>query len=109
MLVMKRLVYPKQWEEEWYTTWLTRKQYFNIPLEHVSLHFMSVKSSESTQSEKDRARFDMSPSEDEDEVYDTSIGKIITMRYRSGERMTRVHHNHTSFLPKSRWKRKYLP
>jgi hypothetical protein len=104
---MKRLVYPKQWDEEWYTSWSTRKQKLNTPLEGVSLHFNSVRSSESTDSGRDSTRFEINSSEDE--IYDTSIGKIITMRYRTGERMTRVHCNHTSFLSRSRWKRKYCP
>jgi len=109
MLVMKRLVYPKQWEQEWYTTWLTNKQLLNMPIDRVSMHHLtSVKSGDSTQSENDSTGFNTNLS-GEDEVFDTSIGKIITMRYRTGERMTRVHCNHTSFLFKSRWKHKYFP
>ena len=47
--------------------------------------------------------------DNQEEKQDTSIGKLHTMRYRAGERMSRVHYDYTSFLYKSKWKRKYFP
>jgi hypothetical protein len=103
---MRRLVYPKQWDEEWYTSWMTRKLNFQIPKDRLPDYFSTANSRDF---ESDSMRYDRSESEEEEEVYDTSIGNIITMRYRAGERMTKVHHNHTSFLYKSRWRKKYFP
>ena len=36
------------------------------------------------------------------------IGTLHTLRYKMGERTTRVHYDYTSMLRKSRWKKKYV-
>lgn len=78
------------WDEAWYTTWRSRKDNPN--------NFKSVQSS-----------FSDSDSQRSISLQIHEIGTICTMRYRIGERVSRVHPQYTSSLRKSRWKKKYFP
>ena len=104
-IMMKRLMYPKQWEEEWYLTWLTRKRNLvNLKRNNSARPFLQ------TVTRNGSGGSDGNSIDDEKDQHNVqNIGKIYTVRYRSGERMSRVHYDYTSFLYRSKWKRKYFP
>jgi len=112
---------PNTWEEEWYTTWKTRRDNPNTlkrrELENSSRNdgiddFQSVVTNQRRISESTSTRGQLA---DLDSCIGAvvlslpEIGTINTLRFRTGERVSRVHHEHTSFLRKSRWKKKYFP
>ena len=73
---------PGEWVEDWYTTWQSRKENPNT-LDH-----------------------DMIIEKRHYEV--PEVGSINTVRLQIGESVSRVHPYHTSYLRRSKWKRKYL-
>jgi hypothetical protein len=81
---MKGVKYPRQWEEEWYTSWLSRRK-----------------------NEGPKSRATMQSGVPDEWGQDKTVGTIIITRHRIGERMSRVHHDHTSYLFRSKWRKKY--
>ena len=109
-VVFKRLMYPKPWEEEWFTTWLSRKHNHGGQTRDKQRYrpmYSDGSVRPTSRSSMRSSRTGMIGNGEEEQ--DTSIGKLHTMRYRAGERMSRVHYDYTSFLFKSKWKRKYFP
>jgi hypothetical protein len=79
---------PGVWEEEWYTSWQAFKQNpNNLALEQSGRTSSNIV--------------------DEDEV--PRVGVLTTIRLKPGERMTRVHYEHTSNLRHSRWRKRWFP
>eukprot|EP00554_Chaetoceros_debilis_P003371 CAMPEP_0194083662 /NCGR_PEP_ID=MMETSP0149-20130528/9685_1 /TAXON_ID=122233 /ORGANISM="Chaetoceros debilis, Strain MM31A-1" /LENGTH=810 /DNA_ID=CAMNT_0038766105 /DNA_START=106 /DNA_END=2538 /DNA_ORIENTATION=- len=110
MISMNRLVYPKIWEEEWYTSWLARKQNpGRLTTMSGGSRYSVVGSNRRTSSEESSIQSSTMNNFGPNNDSDKSIGKIYSMRYRSGERLTKVHWDYSSFLFKSRWKKKYYP
>jgi len=79
------------WDEAWYTTWRSRKE---NPNNCNTNHLLSPSDADNQRSTTLQMH---------------EIGTICTMRFRIGERVSRVHPHYTSSLRKSRWKKKYFP
>lgn len=110
LMEMKNIAYPKPWEEEWYTTWFTRKT--NAGRESKDKRYKPMMDDGMTRAGSVAfSRMSVFDNVETQESLDTSktIGKIHAVRYRAGERMSRVHYEYSSFLFKSKWKRKYFP
>lgn len=129
---------PLEWDEDWYTSWPTQKNHklVHIKKEDEMSRYKAFKSNTSKMLDKSRLPskpgFKVSMPSDSsvlmrDDVSISSqlkianhkdggdddiaiwIGNIYVVKYRPGERMSRVHPEFTSFLHKSRWKMKYFP
>lgn len=107
---------PNTWEEEWYTTWKTRKDNPNS-LKRREMEnnddddYQSVVTKQRRPNSKSSRRqiTDLESCIGAITLSLPEIGTINTLRYRTGERVSRVHCEYTSFLRKSRWKKKYFP
>ena len=102
---------PDEWNEDWFTTWKSRRDNPNNLLAHakedeVSNTKRSPNDDETVEThESDTESEDM---EDKPRVKKViEIGNIVSVRVRCGERVSRVHPDFTSSLRMSRWKRKY--
>ena len=78
---------PGEWTEDWYTTWQSRKDNPN-----------TLVNNDNQESKVDT---------NEDEAV-PEVGNICTVRLRIGESVSRVHYTQTSYLRRSKWRRKYL-
>jgi len=78
---------PGEWTEDWYTTWQSRKDNPNTLVNN----------------DNQESKVDINEDEDVPEV-----GNICTVRLRIGESVSRVHYTQTSYLRRSKWRRKYL-
>lgn len=103
------------WKEEWYTTWRSRKENPN-KLNNIVTHGQKKGANDWTgmdagsEGSIDSMGFDQSDSFTQIEFSKRSeIGTICTIRFKIGERVSRVHPKFTSSLRKSRWKKKYFP
>ncbi len=110
---MEGLACPDKWEEEWYTTWHTRKNNPNkVGLKKKKKKKRSKRSKKKKRSRRSRGYYeeDEDDTEDDeiDEVQAPFIGNIYTLRFR-GENASRVHLAFISYVNKSRWKQKYFP
>ena len=88
---------PADWDEEWFTTWQARKE--NPHRLEQKKRGKKSKRIKSYVGDDDESCFVGLP----------EIGSIYTIRFRIGERVSRVHYDYTSSLRKSRWKKKYFP
>jgi len=110
-----------EWEEEWYTSWSTRRNMpkpQNDPVrvdterEEESMYESSESESLSESSQETGSSYTDSSTyvDDEDEWEDApECGTFLNVKQKIGERVTRVHYDHTSSLRKSRWRKKYFP
>jgi len=119
---MTRLDYPKPWEEEWYTSWLARKHNSGMldhggrkqasrysPMHSAGSVRPNSRGSVRSNARTVRSKFGLTDDDEEDKEEEATIGRLHTVRYRPGERLSRVHYDYTSFLFKSKWKKKYFP
>jgi hypothetical protein len=83
---MKGVKYPKQWDEEWFLSWTSRRKNDGHKPRQSTQDGLPVEWGQ-----------------------DKSVGTIHTIRHRLGERMSKVHHDHTSYLFRSKWRKKYCP
>jgi len=95
------------WDEEWYTTWRSRRENPN------NLNNMNICGSKNGGDETVSST-DYLSERSSNESFITNIelpmiGTICTIRFRIGERVSRVNYQYTSSLRKSRWKKKYCP
>mmetsp|Transcript_22839 Transcript_22839/g.28020 ORF Transcript_22839/g.28020 Transcript_22839/m.28020 type:complete len:926 (+) Transcript_22839:115-2892(+) len=112
------VTFPNKWEEEWYTTWLTRKKNPNKAKVDRRKESKRSRKSKKKKSKKSRRHRDYDDDsyqserkieEDTNDLQHLQIGEIYTHRFRLGERVSRVHPYFVSYLGKSRWKKKYFP
>ena len=118
-----------EWVEEWYTTWQTRNTSKNHESPSSSFSDSSFDSGSESYSQCTRnTRGDDTVTrsdDDEGNSYSQSMytenddestweeppecGTLLNVKLKIGERLTRVHPDHTSSLRRSRWRKKYFP
>ncbi len=87
-ITMKGVLYPRRWEEEWYTSWQTMRK---------------------NEGPRTSKRSMMKNETPDDWGEQKQVGTILNVRHRVGERISRVHYDHTSYLFRSKWRKKYYP
>jgi hypothetical protein len=87
---------PGEWDEDWYTTWQSRKENPNALLRNEQDEVMSSLTDHDDVAAKGRRR------------ETPEVGTICTVRLQIGESVSRIHPYLTSHLRHSKWKRKYL-
>ena len=122
------------WEEDWFASWYTKKHDLN-KLRHQEKEnidddgmdtrtqgtFLSRLTTKTSRTSKTRKSKYSTHLDSPDALYEEKrakakadrlekpeIGTLHTLRYKLGERTTRVHYAYTSMLRKSRWKKKYM-
>ena len=88
-VAVSRIAEEGEWNEEWFTTWKSRKDNPNKTTETLG----AVETSNRTVI-KGKVLVE--------------IGSICPVRVKPGERVSRVHTHHTSSLRQSTWKKKYV-
>jgi len=100
-----KIAEPGEWNEDWYTTWRSRRDNPNNLItfaadvtvknsERLFVHNVTMSGSpDCTKSQK---------------KYVVEIGSLCPMRVKAGERVSRIHPEFTSSLRQSRWRKKYL-
>ena len=122
------------WDEDWYASWFTKKNNLN-KLRHQEKQgndvddgmdrtqgtFLSRLTTKTTRTSRTRkskysTQLDSPDAVNREErakaraqrLEKPEIGTLHTLRYKVGEKTTRVHYDYTSMLRKSRWKKKYM-
>ena len=106
-----------EWNEDWFTTWKSRRDNPNnlvtfteeeVPV--LTRNFTSGTSTTMAESESD----EKSMAEEVDagscppkKAVLIEIGNLVSVRF-GGERVSKVHHDYTSSLRRSRWRKKYM-
>jgi hypothetical protein len=117
---MENIPEDGEWNPEWYTTWMARK---NMPKPAPEAERESETEVDETDgdssfdddisdegSEESGSYTDSSSFIDDDEWEEApECGKIINVKQKIGEHVTRVHYDYTSSLRRSRWRKKYFP
>eukprot|EP00579_Thalassiosira_antarctica_P009397 CAMPEP_0201915510 /NCGR_PEP_ID=MMETSP0903-20130614/5400_1 /ASSEMBLY_ACC=CAM_ASM_000552 /TAXON_ID=420261 /ORGANISM="Thalassiosira antarctica, Strain CCMP982" /LENGTH=1105 /DNA_ID=CAMNT_0048451127 /DNA_START=34 /DNA_END=3354 /DNA_ORIENTATION=- len=94
---------PGEWNEDWYTTWKSRKDNPNNLVTFAQDE--TVKMSESQYFVHSTKCHEITPILKKVVV---EIGSLCPVRVRGGERVSRIHPEFTSSLRQSRWRKKYL-
>jgi hypothetical protein len=108
-----------QWDVEWYTTWSARKNMPKPPpgcatfgtdgeeTAYESEYGSEEEGSEGTGSYTGSSTY----IGDDDEEWEDApeCGTLVNVKQKIGERVSRVHPDYTSFLRRSRWRKKYFP
>mmetsp|Transcript_23291 Transcript_23291/g.35936 ORF Transcript_23291/g.35936 Transcript_23291/m.35936 type:complete len:299 (+) Transcript_23291:484-1380(+) len=110
-----------EWDQDWYLTWQCKREmgaliaYSQSEDESVIEDTLSRVSS-GTRYDESVASEEMDDNDDDDYISDDDsweelpqCGSIHNVKLKIGERVSRVHHNHTSSLRRSRWRKKYFP
>ncbi|KAL7487616.1 hypothetical protein ACHAW6_013672 [Cyclotella cf. meneghiniana] len=110
-LTVTRIPDPEEWNENWYTSWRSRRDNPNNLIAFTEYEITT--GAESTGIEESSSSLDES-----EEVANRSsntrrkvtieIGSLCPVRVKAGERISRVHPDYTSSLRSSRWRKKYL-
>lgn len=102
---------PDEWNEDWFTTWKSRRDNPNNLLTYAKEDEVST----TKRGASDDGTVETHDSDAESDVTEDKprvkkvieIGNIVSVRVRCGERVSRIHPDFTSSLRMSRWKRKY--
>jgi len=137
-LPMKNMPEPGEWNEDWFTTWKSRRENPNNLVifdkdendemaeisvgESSSIDEGSIQSNGSSHDDLGDKYAAIEDSEGEEEDHGDvnngtsatweetlEVGTLCTVRLKIGERASRVHYDYTSLLRKSRWRKKYCP
>ena len=102
---------PDEWNEDWYTTWKSRRDNPNNLLAYAKEDEISTTkrgASDDETVETYESDAESVVTNDKPRVKKViEIGNIVSVRVRCGERVSKVHPDFTSSLRMSRWKRKY--
>ena len=105
-----------EWNENWYTTWRSRKDNPNNLMAFAELEINTpnyhpaddIKSTslvgQSTSGKSDLSRGHNAPKR----KVNIEIGLLCPVRLKTGERISRVHPDFISSLRRSRWRKKYI-
>ena len=121
---MENIPEDGEWHPDWYTTWMARKTMpkpapaESEPESETEVEETDAESTFDEMSDEGSEDSDGSGSSytdsssfiDDDEWEEApECGKIINVKQKIGEHVTRVHHDYTSSLRRSRWRKKYFP
>jgi hypothetical protein len=110
-LTVTRIPDPEEWNENWYTTWRSRRDNPNNLIAFTEYEItMGAESNgigESSSSLEDSEQVANRSSGTRRKVT-IEIGSLYPVRLKAGERISRVHPDYTSSLRSSRWRKKYL-
>lgn len=91
---------PDEWNEDWYTTWKSRKDNPN--------NLVTFVETEMSNSNVDDASSDNYTTSSGKKRVVVEIGTLCPVRVKPGERLSKVHFDYVSSLRRSRWRKKYL-
>lgn len=103
-----------EWNENWYTTWRSRRDNPNNLVAFAELEIKTISSSEEDKntiieglSSLDESIHEHGSKAPKRKV-NIEIGTLCPVRLKTGERISRVHPEFTSSLRRSRWRKKYV-
>lgn len=108
-----RIPEEDEWNENWYTTWRSRKDNPNnlVAFAELELKAASYDDDKHTIIEG-RSSLDESEhiqgSKAPKRRLNIEIGTLCPVRLKTGERISRIHPDFTSSLRRSRWRKKYI-
>lgn len=106
------------WNEDWYTTWKSRRDNPNnlvtftvsdipsLSMNSTGTSNTSTTVTESNSYDKSVESSDTAPCKKKAVLIE--IGNIVSVRFGTGERVSKVHPDYTSSLRRSRWRKKYM-
>lgn len=105
-----------EWDENWYTTWRSRRDNPNNLMAFAELEIKTT-SYHSAPNIKNTSLTGLSTSAESDpsicpnapkRKLNIEIGLLCPVRLKTGERISRIHPDFTSSLRRSRWRKKYV-
>jgi hypothetical protein len=101
-----------EWNENWYTTWRSRRDNPNNLIAFAELEIKTPSYSEENNIVEGLSSIDESihtnSSKAPKRKVTIEIGTLCPVRLKTGERISRVHPEFTSSLRRSRWRKKYV-
>eukprot|EP00804_Cyclotella_cryptica_P005641 CCRYP_000037-RA/>CCRYP_000037-RA protein AED:0.01 eAED:0.01 QI:110/1/1/1/1/1/2/1659/1694 len=110
-LTVTRIPDPEEWNENWYTTWRSRRDNPNNLIAFAEYEITTGNESNDigqTSSSLDESEQVTHRSGGTRRKVAIEIGSLCPVRLKAGERISRIHPDYTSSLRSSRWRKKYL-
>lgn len=110
-LTVTRIPDPEEWNENWYTSWRSRRDNPNNLIAFTEYEITTGNESKDlaeTSSSLDESEQVTQRSNGRRRKVTIEIGSLCPVRLKAGERISRIHPDYTSSLRSSRWRRKYL-
>jgi len=100
---VKNIPDPDEWNEDWYTTWKSRKDNPNN-----LITFVETVVDDELYKEREEESSLKSGFYGRKKRVVVEIGSLCPIRVKPGERLSMVHFDYVSSLRRSRWRKKYL-